>query len=1211
MTEPLDPFTLPLHGSRLIEASAGTGKTWTIAALYVRLVLGHGDDATRFGRPLTPPQILVMTFTVAATRELSERVRERLVTTADCFRGKTRPAPDDAFLARLIAAYPEGAARDHAAWRLATAAESMDDAAVVTIDAWVQRMLREHAFDSGSVFDEVLEPDQDAMLSEAAHDYWRQEIYPLHGALLDDAMTLWTSMRAFMDELRAVMPRIELVDDDGASLEQACDDAVLRRRWLLAGWKRGWSERLAAMRAWLALQIGRGRRGPFTSQLRAKTVDGWMSKLIEWAEDAERIDFGVTPKALERLSPAGLREYASDPDVELPPDFEAFARIGRPRGLVAATTVMRMHAARRVKARIRMLKEHAGIFGFQDQLERLDRALAGASGDRLRERIVEQFPVALIDEFQDTSPLQYRVFDRLYRTATDDPSTALLLIGDPKQSIYGFRDADIHSYLRARDATRGRHYALTTNYRSTAGLVEAINRLFAEAEPHAEGAFRFGAGPDRPLPFVAVEARGRAERFVAAGGPVAALTIVHDAESTPRAGVLRRFAERCAEHVATLLGDPAAGFVDVDGTFVRLRPADIAVLVRDRNEAAAMQRAMRRRRIASVFLSDQDSVFASDEAGDLLHWLRAVADPLDARRARIAFATRFADLSIDEMAALATEDDRFEARVEELKRLNVEWREQGVLSMLRRSLHLLDLPARWLAADDGERRLTNVLHLAELLQAESARLDGDQALIRWLGERLADGRKRSDDEIVRLESDSDLVRVVTVHKAKGLEYSVVYLPFAANVRDPSSNVAWLPDDDGVRQLSFDLDAPIKARMQLEARQEELRLLYVALTRARHALWLGVTAPLYYNNCAFHRSAFGYLLTADRSVTAEGIEAVLRDRFEGLASVRLVAADAVTPVTRLVRDAVRPPLHDAPIYDATFERDWSIGSFSALIRDLAHVPRAAAIVDAAVEDEMLLGPRDDEAVAVAATAPSNAARHRFPRGPFAGSFLHDQLEWLAEERFALGDPDVRQQLAARCRHRGWGQRADDVVEWMREVASTVLPPIGVALDGLRTILPEMEFWFPNEALAAGEVDRLCALHLLPGRERPALAPRALRGMLMGFADLVFEAGGRYWVLDYKSNALGIDDADYSSDAMEQSMAAHRYDVQGAIYLLALHRLLRQRLGDDYDPARQLGGALFVFIRGIVGPRSGCCVLAPDADLLAGLEAMLDREPASIR
>ena len=234
-------------------------------------------------------------------------------------------------------------------------------------------------------------------------------------------------------------------------------------------------------------------------------------------------------------------------------------------------------------------------------------------------------------------------------------------------------------------------------------------------------------------------------------------------------------------------------------------------------------------------------------------------------------------------------------------------------------------------------------------------------------------------------------------------------------------------------------------------------------------------------------------------------------------------------------------------------------------------------------------------------------HRFPRGAFAGNFLHDQLEWLGEEGFGLeASPDLQQQLQRRCERQGWGHRADDIVEWLRKALSTPLPPLGaagVALDSLTGQLPEMEFWFPSESLPSRRIDALCRARTLHGRDRPALPERELRGMLMGFADLVFQHGGRYWVLDYKSNHLGMSDGDYSEDALEQAMAAHRYDVQAALYLLALHRLLQVRLGESYKPAKHLGGAIYFFLRGIEGPTRGCYVVPADPKLLDGIDALL--------
>jgi len=457
----------------------------------------------------------------------------------------------------------------------------------------------------------------------------------------------------------------------------------------------------------------------------------------------------------------------------------------------------------------------------------------------------------LIDEFQDTSPLQSRIFDKLYRIERNDPATGLLLIGDPKQSIYGFRGADIYSYLTARRATEGRHHVLDTNHRSTEDLVAAVNHLFGQAEMRAgEGAFLLRRNAhDNPLPFSAVKARGRDAVLVhgAAREPVAPITICHELELLDQRSSQRAFAARCAEQIVVWLNDAGTGFETAGRPFQRLRPADIAVLVRTGREAEAVRRELRRRGVASVYLSDKDSVFASREALDLLRWVRAVASPRDSRLVRAALATATVGLSLAELTRLADDDEAFDKRSEQLRQLHAVWQSQGVLTMLRQTLHLLSLPSRWMAEPDGERRLTNFLHLAELLQNASRQFDTEQALLRWLELRVEEGRDGSasgDDQIVRLESDADLVKVVTVHKSKGLEYPVVLLPFVNSVRtvkkkDLSS--LSLVDDHGQRRLHLHVTDAGVTQADKERLREDLRLLYVALTRARHALWLGLGA----------------------------------------------------------------------------------------------------------------------------------------------------------------------------------------------------------------------------------------------------------------------------------------------------------------------------------------------------------------------------------
>lgn len=1317
MAEPLAalawPLTLPLRGSRLIEASAGTGKTWTIAALYVRLVLGHGEG---LGRPLPPAEILVMTFTKAATRELSKRIRERLVEAAAFFRrgedgrsgDSTGDGDDDArdpFLHALRQSYAPGKPRDEAAWRLAAAAQAMDDASVHTIDAWCQRMLREHAFDSGCLFDEELQPNETQMLRQAAQDYWRQQVYPLQGEALDGVLAQWGNVAALIEDVRGLVEQPLPPDAGKGELVDLMTAQAQARAARFAELKQGWPTRVSGMRVWLKRELA---KKPKVVNLQAHHVDGWLDALQAWAESVQAEQPALTDTAWERLTRADLTARAKGPlPADLPEGFDAIAPLRAAlQALPEPASLLRAHAVARVRQRLQHLKQQAGRYGYADMLQRLDDALdearRGAHAMQLRDRILAQYPAALIDEFQDTSPRQLSIFERVYRIGADHPARALLLIGDPKQSIYAFRGADIHSYLQARTATAGRHHALGVNRRSTKALVEAVNALFAHAEARAgRGAFLFrdAARPGRPedgeLPFVAVEAEGRGEalqrkrgkpsgaadqgheahgahevrdgRQAHDGSEVPALTFCIDTELRGPVDHRMRFAALCAERIVELLSDACAAFVGGDKGPRRLEPGHIAVLVRTGTEAEAVQRALRQRGVASVYLSDKDSVYQRLEAAELLRLLQAVAEPRHVRLARAAFATRLLGRTVPELLHLAADDLAFDTLCEHLRTLHGVWQAQGVLAMLRRSLHLFDIPARLLAnggepADgEGERRLTNVLHLAELLQAASSAVEGEPALVRWLAGQIEAARgdfTPAEELVLRLESDAALVQVVTVHKAKGLEYPAVFLPFASGYRDGQLD-SWVVErdaDGSTRRLDL---APDKAALQVhddERLQEDLRLLYVALTRARHMLWVGAAALKIgrSDDCRWHRSALGYLVSGEAPCDAGQIAFDLRVLAQATPAIALEVPEdgGHVPTTRWQPAAEETALPPARAYTGTFDRRWALASYSALVRDAVHGAARGGVQGGAhggahgaaegavlpIEPLLMRVQRDDddddEGIALAETGPpaeggesderkeqgerGDRPWHRFPRGAFAGNFLHDQLEWLAGEGFALAEsPAPREALVRRCERQGWGHRGADVVAWLQRVVSQPLPPLGAALAGLGSgggrVLPEMEFWLPADGLDAERLDALCREHVFAQAPRPALTPRVLQGVLMGFADLVFERAGtgdgpgtsgtRYWVLDYKSNSLGARDADYTQEAMRSAMLRHRYDVQAALYLLALHRLLRRRLGERYEPARDLGGAIYFFLRGVGHAGMGCMHVEAPPALLQALEAML--------
>ncbi|MHB9798098.1 exodeoxyribonuclease V subunit beta [Pseudomonas sp. MT3] len=1213
----LDPLGFPLHGSRLIEASAGTGKTFTIALLYVRLVLDHGGEQA-FGRPLSPPEILVVTFTEAATQELRERIRARLGEAAQCF---AEPEGEhDGLLLKLRASYPAerwpGCAR-----LLRLAAEWMDEAAVSTIHSWCYRMLREHAFDSGSLFTQDLAADQSELLAEAVRDYWRRNFYPLGAAAANAVRHCFAGPEALM---RAVQPLLA-AQEAGFRYGDRPLDAPASLGELLESTGQ-WYDQLAAAEtharaAWAAdranlAELLRNLRGDLNgNSYRGKDDDavfgGWLDALDAWSEGAD------APDNLARFGQTRIKVKAKAVVPEHPAlrAIDAWAERAEQRPDIAPQLLL--HALGEVRQSLEAEKQKRAELGFDDLLARLDRALAGSGGERLAERIREQFPVALIDEFQDTDPLQYRIFERVYRIPESPRSLGLFMIGDPKQAIYAFRGADIHTYLRARAATAGRHYTLGTNFRSTRAMVRAANRCFLFAEEHPRGAFRFAEdGQDNPVPFLEVGARGRDETLWLEGAAAPAMTFwqLDRNGEVCRSGEYRdEMAARSASVIRRWLSSAQSGFRGDDGRWRALRPADIAILVRGRSEAEAIRAELAARRLASVYLSDRDSVFDSPEAADLLHWLRACADPGDDGALRIALATRSLALDWTTLERL-NQDERFwEEMVLRFRGYRLLWQQQGVLPMLRRLLADFALPARLLRQVDGERSLTNLLHLAEWLQREAVELDGEHALLRVLAEQL---ESPSSEEILRLESDADLIKVVTIHKSKGLEYPLVLLPFICSWRELDGKSATPPSfqsgETRVVELSRDKEQA-KAAYQLandERLSEDMRLLYVALTRARHAVWLGV-APLVMSNSKspeLHRGAMGYLLGGGNALGVNDLAARLGELQAGHADIVLDAA----PVADL-QAFVGPPAGELGAAREPRRRvaeKWWIASYSALATlagdEDSESPAATPAADEPTSaGEDLLRESSLEEAREADAVPASGSLHAFPRGANPGSFLHGLLEWVADEGFGNCAPQqLRDQLARRCQVRGWEAWIEPLHAWLTQLLHTGfrLPDAApVSLAGLASYQKEMEFWFATRRVDSQRLDRIVTRHTLGGAARPALQANQLNGMLKGFIDLVFEHEGRYYVADYKSNWLGADDEAYTEPALREALLEHRYDLQYALYLFALHRLLQARL-PDYDYERHVGGAMYLFLRGSQSATQGRYLERPPKTLMEELDRL---------
>nr|WP_290700420.1 exodeoxyribonuclease V subunit beta [Halomonas sp. UBA3074] len=1237
--EPLNPLSLPLHGSRLIEASAGTGKTFTIALLYVRLVLGgHSvDDDTAFIRPLTPPEILVVTFTNAATQELRERIRNRLVEAAEVFRAEDIEGGADPLLLQLRDQY------DPATWpacsrRLALAAEWMDEAAVSTIHSWCYRMLREHAFDSGSLFSLNLENDQRELEQEVVRDYWRSFYYPLDSDALGIVTRYWKSPDDLHAPLQRLLPESEALGDEKPAPSDTLATTQAERAAQLSELKAPW-------RAWLdelvpALEEAATRKAFKGQSFNAKSRANWLGTLREWCEtDADRP--ALTDAAWKRMTPDGMADIWKEGAPPCPQAWEALAQL--PQALDALPEPrndLLIHAVQWCRARLEREQERRAEMGPNDLLTHLDRALKGPNKEALAAQIQRQFPVALIDEFQDTDPIQYRIFNAVYDVATPQRDSAIMLIGDPKQAIYAFRGADIFTYLQARQDTDGRHVTLGTNFRSSRAMVAAVNHCFSYADRHDAGAFLFRAdGGDNPLPFNPVKAKGTADTLVLKGKPLAAMTLwpLESEEPLSKTAYQTEMAERCASHMAALLEagrKQQAGFAKVadsdddkgEQSFTPLAPSDMAVLVNGLQEARAIRLALASRGIKSVYLSDHDKVFSSPIAPQLAIWLRACAEPqANSRQAeaklRAALATSVIGLSLEELDHLNQSELAWEQRVEQFSDYHRLWQRQGVLPLVRRLMVDFDIAARLLGEfAEGERLLTDLLHLGEMLQHASQELDGEHALIRFLAEAIADPDSHGDSHKLRLESDADLVKVVTIHKSKGLEYPLVFLPFIANhrpVSDTDLPLRWHDSEDTL-QLSLSADEATLATADRERLGEDLRKLYVALTRARHATWLGL-APLK----GSENSAIGHLINGGKAIAPSAFSHALGELVKG-SDIALSAAPEPTalrftpaPEQQALGHA-RTPLRPA-------REQWWIASYSALRTSGAVSETMPGAAQPTPTPEPTT-PQEATTLEVLDEPHDNAINteafhlHRFPRGPGPGTFLHGLLEWAGQLGFnsALEDPAAREDmLRRRVQLRGWQAWHDILAGWLEELLATPLPlphslslapsltepseGSQVALCELESYQVELEFWFAAHQVQTRKLDELVSDHLLPGVSRPVLDADTLNGMLKGFIDLAFEHEGRFYVLDWKSNYLGSDDSAYTFDALRDAMLEKRYDLQAALYMLALHRLLKARL-PDYDPHQHLGGSMTVFLRGSRTTARGVHAVPAPVALIEALDAL---------
>ena len=1143
---------LDLDGIKLIEASAGTGKTHTITDLYLRHILD--------GRQTS--QILIVTYTNAATDELRGRIRKRLYDALNLF---DQPgAGKDELFQLLLEQWQnlDEATRAVQQRRLQLALRSMDEASISTIHSFCQRSLQENALSGNQLFDSDMLTNDDQLWEAAIKDWWRRQTYN------PDSDT-WNLIRGQLPDLNSLIATLlELRNKPSVRLIPPAQDSIasllVRERQITGSlrqlaplWRRHRSDIVRIVAC--SKVLSRAAKLPYHPQ----QVDAFLDAADEFfnAGEVNAVfeNFAYLAATwLEQNSKPSKR--GQDPELEHE-FFKAVSPVAQSwqnfTGTIAAQ--LRADAFHTVSQQVLESKREIASLAFQDQLSLLLDALESGSGAALAEKLRQQYPVAMIDEFQDTDTIQYKIFKHIYRSVE---KANLTLIGDPKQAIYSFRGGDIFTYMQARQLPGVSLFGLQTNWRSQPRLVQATNTLFS----HRAEAFIYHDS----IAFTAVASAAqnknhelRLQDQAATAMTLWQLPVNEQNENYSRDDMRDMINQAIVIEIADLLEKAARKSATIDGRVVQ--NGDIAILVRQASEGHALSRLLHRHGIRTVTIG-RDSVFKSEEARGLYDLLLAISQYRDPTVATRSLSSSLLNLDYRQIAAVVDDDTAWQRWLDDLDELQQLWERHGFIAMFESMLHKFEITSQLTQQDSNERRITNLLQLAELLQQQSMITAGMSPMLSWFRQQFEEDG--NEDAELRLQDDEALVKIITIHKSKGLQYPIVFVPFLWSCKQVDRAKAVYFHDAQLLPC-VDLGSPDLEQNWLLAEKERLaedvRLLYVALTRARSKVYLawgeaGSPARPGYAK----QTALAYLLHSKQTphdletTAADGFPAPM-DLATDLEALVEASASAIEllPLPRgdlssvFASSELKLPAAQLAKFSRSSMTQWRINSFTALTRGIHQPARFGAT---ASQDDPVLD---------------------FPAGSHVGLLLHSLLENI----------DFQQDIRKQCTQlfprllplAGISpEHESTLLAWLEQIVSTPLDGAAMTLGNIssRQRLNELAFDFALDHLNIDALNQFMqSLSPLPLQ---AVSSPEFCGLITGVIDLVFEYQGRYYLADYKSNLLGSNLEDYRPENLQQAMLGRRYDLQALLYTVALHRLLALRL-PNYDYEQHFGGCYYLFLR----------------------------------
>ncbi|MGB3724258.1 MAG: UvrD-helicase domain-containing protein, partial [Glaciecola sp.] len=1119
----LDPMCIPLHSRHLIEASAGTGKTYNITRIYVRLLVE---------KQLSVQQILVMTFTEAATEEIRQRIATFINDllqqwdTKPCEFSQSLQGNCDPVQAKLT---------------LELAALELDLASIYTIHGFCQRVLTRFGLSMGTPQDATLKTDfshillrcvEDSLLSLCRHT----EKF----ALLQQKN--WHEPKRFLQEFMSLLlspQHLQLNESSQEALlsslyhmlHHAWEDLLPERQNLVRLYDEHCEALLCGLKASPAnekkIRLEIEQASQWLEQADFIDADNYLNTLTEWVNGSLKNDDFV-PKAYKNLlSTARLKNIRASCDVDAQhPLLTSFQRINDQlqeagfsatgknalnKAILASETFAVVYeVVQDIQQRVAFHKIQHKVIGFDDLIVSVASALSDGNDDLIN-TLRGDYPVALVDEFQDTDAYQYRILDTLYPRSS--MHYMLVMIGDPKQAIYSFRGGDIFTYLHAKKEADHK-WNMSTNYRSSKALIHAYNRLFfgkplptaLHKNDHAErplptcaNLFDYGieyhvidapddqsaapqlldtnkAQSDSAMTFVVPSASRIKTRNEQSNRAVTKETSV----KLQNAELLNWFAQETIRLLATAK-------ITQNNEQRNVQPEDIAILVRDGKQAKLVKQAFSDKGLATVYLSEKSPLFKSVHAHNVYWLLTALQQPnkTSIRRALTTGLLVPRSQGNNEAIRLLENDEHplWETIYNRVSDYSFLWLQEGIYALIQSITQQLNAQGVGGTIIDAERSLTNYLHVAEELAKAEITERRPLQLLNWLQQQITNGEALETSQL-RLESDNKLIKIVTQHKSKGLEYPIVFLPFANQVNAfPMGNVLSYHNHQAQSRIQLGWSPEASVNYNREQLAEDMRLLYVALTRPILRTYIGMAGSVKTNSSALMR-ALG--IAVESSQEYEDLGAWLRQQIIcSLSDINhhFTVCDAGIIPEQCDYNA-QLNVHNAAClpFNSTINNAWQVTSFTQMSKAFTSIDveqQKHTSISFQRDDEMT-----DSSQASDTTDVTNEAVHYaflFPKGPDAGNYLHDLLEWIDFSASDLEQQVITQGPHAKGVHQIGSHQIDthQMSVWLRDILHAPLPKSDcdhndafcLAQLTEQQVLKEAEFYFSLQDVNLHDVARL--------------------------------------------------------------------------------------------------------------------------------------------